>query len=175
MTVNNLQNLETLISQVKSAQAEYATYTQTQVDTIFKKAALAANAARIPLAKLAVQETGMGVIEDKVIKNHFASEMVYNKYKHEKTCGVIEADSHYGIQKVAEPIGILAGIVPTTNPTSTAVFKALIALKTRNGIIFSPHPRAQQCTIEAAKIVRDAAIEAGAPADIIAWIDEPSV
>ncbi|MDR9404435.1 MAG: aldehyde dehydrogenase family protein, partial [Halothece sp. Uz-M2-17] len=139
MTVTNLQELENLISQVKAAQAQYATYSQEQVDTIFKKAALAANMNRIPLAKTAVQETGMGVQEDKVIKNHFASEMIYNKYKHEKTCGIIESDPHYGMQKIAEPIGVLAGIVPTTNPTSTAIFKALLALKTRNGIIFSPH------------------------------------
>jgi len=175
MTVTNLQELETLISQAKAAQAEYATYTQEQVDKIFKKAALAANMNRIPLAKLAVKETGMGVPEDKVIKNHFASEMIYNKYKHEKTCGVIESDPHFGIQKVAEPLGVLAGIVPTTNPTSTAIFKALLALKTRNGIIFSPHPRAKECTIAAAQIVRNAAIEAGAPPDIIGWIDEPTI
>jgi acetaldehyde dehydrogenase/alcohol dehydrogenase len=173
--VTNQSELETLISQVKSAQAEYAHFTQEQVDRIFKKAALAANAARIPLAKLAVAETGMGVVEDKVIKNHFASEIIYNKYKSEKTCGLIEEDKTYGIEKIAEPVGILAGIVPTTNPTSTAVFKALLALKTRNGIIFSPHPRAKDCTIEAAKIVRDAAVEAGAPTSIIGWIDEPSV
>ncbi|MEC4984914.1 MAG: bifunctional acetaldehyde-CoA/alcohol dehydrogenase [Oscillatoria sp. PMC 1068.18] len=175
MTVTNLQELETLIQRVKTAQAQYATYTQQQVDEIFKKAALAANAARIPLAKMAVAETGMGIVEDKVIKNHFASEIIYNKYKHEKTCGVIEADKHYGIQKLAEPVGILAGIVPTTNPTSTAIFKALIALKTRNGIIFSPHPRAKECTITAAKTVLEAAVAAGAPADIIGWIDEPTV
>jgi acetaldehyde dehydrogenase/alcohol dehydrogenase len=175
MTVTNLQELETLISQVRSAQAEYATFTQEQVDAIFKKAALTANMNRIPLAKMAVEETGMGVAEDKVIKNHFASEMIYNKYKHEQTCGVIESDAHYGIQKVAEPLGVLAGIVPTTNPTSTAIFKALLALKTRNGIIFSPHPRAKKCTIEAAKIVRDAAVAAGAPADLIGWIDEPTI
>ena len=175
MTVTNLQELETLISTVRSAQAEYATFSQEKVDAIFKKAALAANMNRIPLAKMAVEETGMGVQEDKVIKNHFASEEIYNKYKHEKTCGVIESDAHYGIQKLAEPIGVLAGIVPTTNPTSTAIFKALIAIKTRNGIIFSPHPRAKKCTIEAAKIVRDAAVEAGAPANIIGWVDEPTI
>ncbi|MBZ8180102.1 bifunctional acetaldehyde-CoA/alcohol dehydrogenase [Oscillatoria salina] len=175
MTVTNLQELETLIQRVKAAQAQYATYTQQQVDEIFKKAALAANAARIPLAKMAVEETGMGVVEDKVIKNHFASEMIYNKYKQEKTCGVIEADKHYGIQKLAEPVGILAGIVPTTNPTSTAIFKALIALKTRNAIIFSPHPRAKKCTVAAAKIVLEAAVAAGAPEDIIGWIDEPTL
>jgi acetaldehyde dehydrogenase/alcohol dehydrogenase len=150
MKVTNIQELEKLIEQVKAAQAKYATYTQEQVDQIFKKAALAANAARIPLAKMAVAETGMGIVEDKVIKNHFASEIIYNKYKHEKTGGVIEEDKSFGFQKIAEPVGILAGIVPTTNPTSTAIFKALIALKTRNGIIFSPHPRAKKGTTEAA-------------------------
>ncbi len=175
MTVTNEQELEALIQRVTAAQIEYSSYTQEQVDEIFKKAALAANAARIPLAKIAVSETGMGIIEDKVIKNHFASEIIYNKYKNEKTCGVIEEDKSFGFQKIAEPVGVLAGIVPTTNPTSTAIFKALLALKTRNAIIFSPHPRAKQCTIEAAKVVRDAAVEAGAPADIIGWIDEPSV
>ncbi|HAZ47118.1 MAG TPA: bifunctional acetaldehyde-CoA/alcohol dehydrogenase [Cyanobacteria bacterium UBA11371] len=175
MRVTNIEELEELIRRVKAAQAEYATYTQEQVDAIFKKAALAANAARIPLAKMAVAETGMGVVEDKVIKNHFASEIIYNKYKQDKTCGVIEEDKAFGIQKIAEPVGILAGIVPTTNPTATAIFKALIALKTRNAIIFSPHPRAKNCTIEAAKIILQAAVAAGAPENIIAWIDEPSV
>lgn len=175
MIVTNLQELEALIQRVKAAQAKYATYTQEQVDVIFKKAALAANAARIPLAKMAGEETGMGVVEEKVIKNHFASEYIYNKYKHDKTCGVIEEDKSFGFQKIADPVGILAGIVPTTNPTSTTIFKALIALKTRNGIIFSPHPRAKGSTIEAAKIVLKAAVEAGAPADIIDWIDEPTV
>ncbi|MDA0672989.1 MAG: aldehyde dehydrogenase family protein, partial [Cyanobacteria bacterium] len=175
MTVHSLETLTALIEQVKVAQADYATFTQAQVDRIFHEAALAANTKRIPLAKQAVQETAMGIVEDKVIKNHFASEMVYNKYKDEKTCGVIENDPGYGLQKIAEPVGILAGIVPTTNPTSTAIFKALLALKTRNGIIFSPHPRAKGCTIEAARIVRNAAIAAGAPPDIIGWIDEPTV
>jgi len=175
MKVTNIQELEELIRRVKAAQIKYATYTQEQVDQIFKKAALAANAQRIPLAKMAVTETGMGIIEDKVIKNHFASEIIYNKYKHEKTCGVIEEDKSFGFQKIAEPVGILAGIVPTTNPTSTAIFKALIALKTRNGIIFSPHPRAKKCTIAAAKIILDAAVAAGAPEQIIGWIDEPTV
>jgi acetaldehyde dehydrogenase/alcohol dehydrogenase len=136
MNITNKQELEVLIKQVKAAQQEYATYTQEQVDRIFKQAAMAANNGRIPLAKLAVEETGMGVVEDKVIKNHFASEIIYNKYRYEKTCGVIESDEFYGFQKIAEPIGVIAGIVPTTNPTSTAVFKALLALKTRNGIIF---------------------------------------
>ncbi|NEP43392.1 MAG: aldehyde dehydrogenase family protein, partial [Okeania sp. SIO2H7] len=153
MTVTNTEQLEQLIQKVKEAQKKYATYTQEQVDYIFKKAALATNAARIPLAKMAATETGMGVIEDKVIKNHFASEIIYNKYKNEKTCGIIEEDKSFGFQKIAEPVGILAGIVPTTNPTSTAIFKALISLKTRNGIIFSPHPRAKKCTCEAAKVV----------------------
>ncbi|HIK45144.1 MAG TPA: aldehyde dehydrogenase family protein, partial [Leptolyngbyaceae cyanobacterium M65_K2018_010] len=175
MRVTNLDELEALIARVKAAQQQYATFSQTQVDPIFKQAALAANAARIPLAKLAVAETGMGVVEDKVIKNHFASEYIYNKYKDEKTCGLIEEDKTFGMQKIAEPVGLLAGIVPTTNPTSTAIFKALLALKTRNGIIFSPHPRAKGCTIEAARIVLKAAVEAGAPADIIGWIDEPTV
>ncbi|ELS00748.1 alcohol dehydrogenase, class IV [Xenococcus sp. PCC 7305] len=175
MKVTNIEELNTLIQKVKAAQSNYASFTQKQVDIIFKQAALAANEQRIPLAKLAVKETGMGVIEDKVIKNHFASEFIYNKYKHQPTCGVIESDVHYGIQKIAEPVGILAGIVPTTNPTSTAIFKALIALKTRNAIIFSPHPRAKECTITAAKTVLDAAVAAGAPEDIVGWIDEPSV
>lgn len=175
MLVTNSQELEALIQKVKAAQEKYATYTQEQVDHIFKRAALAANAARIPLAKMAVEETGMGVVEDKVIKNHFASEYIYNKYKNEKTCGVIEEDKSFGYQKIAEPVGVLAGIVPTTNPTSTAIFKTLITLKTRNGIILSPHPRAKGCTIEAAKIVLRAAVEAGAPENIIGWIDEPTV
>ncbi len=175
MKVTNLEELQALIQRVKSAQNTFSTYSQAQVDAIFKKAAIAANAQRIPLAKLAVSETGMGLVEDKVIKNHFASEYIYNKYKHEKTCGVLEEDKTFGFQTLAEPVGILAGIVPTTNPTSTTIFKALIALKTRNGIIFSPHPRAKQCTIEAARIILQAAVEAGAPEHIIGWIDEPTV
>jgi acetaldehyde dehydrogenase / alcohol dehydrogenase len=175
MTVTNLEELQVLIQQVKAAQTQYADYTQEQVDQIFKQAARAANAARIPLAKMAVAETGMGVIEDKVIKNHFASEYIYNKYKTEKTCGIIEDDQQFGIQRIAEPVGILAGIVPVTNPTSTAIFKALLALKTRNGIIFSPHPHAKECTIKAAQIILDAAIEAGAPPGIIGWINQPTV
>ncbi|MDY6940069.1 MAG: bifunctional acetaldehyde-CoA/alcohol dehydrogenase [Cyanobacteriota bacterium] len=175
MKVDSIQSLEALIDRVLAAQAQYAKFSQEKVDEIFKQAARAANAQRIPLAKMAVAETGMGVVEDKVIKNHFASEYIYNKYKDEKTCGTIERDRHFGIQKMAEPVGILAGIVPTTNPTSTTVFKALLALKTRNAIIFSPHPRAKQCSVEAAKIVQDAAISAGAPPDIIGWIDEPTV
>ncbi len=175
MRVTDTETLEQLIAAVKVAQAEFANFSQAQVDRIFHQAAMAANEARIPLAKLAVQETGMGIVEDKVIKNHFASEMIYNKYKNEKTCGVIESDPHFGIQKIAEPVGIIAGIVPTTNPTSTTIFKALLALKTRNAIIFSPHPRAKACTIEAAKIVRQAAVAAGAPDPVIGWIDEPTI
>lgn len=175
MRITSLQDLETLIQQVKAAQEQYATYSQEHVDRIFKQAALAANTARIPLAKLAVEETKMGVVEDKVIKNHFASEYIYNKYKHEKTCGVIEEDKSFGIQKIAEPVGVIAGIIPVTNPTSTTLFKALIALKTRNAIIFSPHPRAKRSTAEAAKIVLKAAIAAGAPEQLIGWIDEPTV
>ncbi|MDX2256590.1 MAG: bifunctional acetaldehyde-CoA/alcohol dehydrogenase [Pseudanabaenaceae cyanobacterium bins.39] len=173
--VTNIEELELLIEKVKIAQAEFADFTQEQVDYIFKKAALAANAARIPLAKAAVRESGMGVIEDKAIKNHFASEMIYNKYKNDKTCGVIESDKHFGYERIAEPVGILAGIVPVTNPTSTTIFKALIALKTRNGIIFSPHPRTKDCTRQAAQIVLEAAVAAGAPPNIIGWIDEPTV
>ena len=175
MTVTTPEELESLIQQVKAAQAQYATFSQAQVDQIFKQAALAANSVRIPLAKQAVAETGMGLVEDKVIKNHFASELVYNKYKHEKTCGVIESDPTFGIQKIAEPVGIIAGIIPVTNPTSTTIFKALIALKTRNAIIFSPHPRAKHCTAAAARVIRDAAIAAGAPEHLIGWIDEPTV
>ncbi|MDD4817064.1 MAG: bifunctional acetaldehyde-CoA/alcohol dehydrogenase [Victivallaceae bacterium] len=170
-----LEELNAIIAKVKVAQQKYATYTQEQVDEIFRAAAFAANNARISLAKMAVEETGMGVIEDKVIKNHFASEFVYNKYKNEKTCDVIENDDSFGVMKEAEPMGIIAGIVPTTNPTSTAIFKSLLTLKTRNAIIFSPHPRAKNSTIAAAKIVRDAAVAAGAPEDIVAWIEEPTV
>ncbi len=173
--VDSIESLEEAITNVKVAQAKFATYTQEQVDKIFLAASIAANKARIPLAKLAVEETGMGVLEDKVIKNHFASEYIYNKYKDSKTCGTIEYNGSYGIRKVAEPIGLIAAVIPTTNPTSTAIFKALIALKTRNGIIFSPHPRAKKSTIEAAKIVLEAAVEAGAPEGIISWIDVPSL
>lgn len=168
-------DLDKLVDRVRAAQRRYATYSQTQVDAIFRAAAMAANAARIPLAKMAVAETGMGVIEDKVIKNHFASEFIYHKYESTRTCGVIERDATNGIRKIAEPIGVIAGVVPTTNPTSTAIFKALLALKTRNGIIFSPHPRAKRSTVEAARIVLEAAVKAGAPADIVGWIDEPTV
>ncbi|WP_431734857.1 bifunctional acetaldehyde-CoA/alcohol dehydrogenase [Cellulosispirillum alkaliphilum] len=170
-----LGQLDQLVERVAAAQKTFATYTQQQVDRIFFKAAMAANHERIRLAKMAHEETAMGIVEDKVIKNHFASEYIYNKFKTEKTCGEIETDDAAGIIKVAEPLGVLAGVVPTTNPTSTAIFKALLALKTRNAIIFSPHPRAKKCTCEAAKVVLDAAVEAGAPADIIGWIDQPSV
>lgn len=175
MKVTKPNELEELITNVKKAQDNYATFSQKKVDEIFRIAAIAANDARIRLAKEAVEDTGMGVVEDKVIKNHFSSEYIYNKYKDEKTCGVIEEDKSFGIKTVAEPVGILAGVIPTTNPTSTAIFKALIALKTRNAIIFSPHPRAKRCTINAAKIVHDAAVKAGAPQNIIGWIDEPSI
>ena len=173
--VDNAEQLELLIERVKKAQKIYATFTQEQVDAIFKAAATAADKARIPLARMAAEETGMGVMEDKIIKNHFASEYIYNKHKHAKTCGVIKEDKTNGIKVVAEPLGVIAGVIPTTNPTSTAIFKSLIALKTRNAIIFSPHPRAKKSTIEAAKIVLDAAVKAGAPADIIGWIDVPSL
>jgi len=173
--VNDIESLTRLIEQVRSAQRKFASYTQEQIDKIFKAAAMAAASQRILLSKLAVEETGMGILEDKVIKNHFASEYIYNKFKDTQTCGIIDNEPEYGIKKIAEPIGIVAGVVPTTNPTSTAIFKALLALKTRNGIIFSPHPRAKRCTTMAAKIVLDAAVEAGAPEGIIGWIDEPTV
>ena len=173
--VDSIETFEEALKRVKKAQEKFSTYTQEQVDKIFKAAAIAANEARIPLAKLAVEETGMGVIEDKVIKNHFASEYIYNKYKNEKTCGVVEEDKSYGYKKVLEPVGVIAAVLPTTNPTSTVIFKTLAALKTRNGIIISPHPRAKKSTIEAAKVVLEAAVEAGAPEDIISWIDVPSL
>jgi len=164
-----------LIGRAKKAQQKYARFPQTKVDKIFKNAALSANVARIPLAKMAVDETKIGLLEDKVIKNHFASEYIYNKYKNEKTCGIVEYHSDCGITKIAEPVGVIAGIVPTTNPTSTAIFKTLLSLKTRNAIIISPHPRAAQCTIEAARIVYEAAVKAGAPEGIISWINEPDM
>ena len=173
--VDNIDALNEMLERVKKAQTEYEQFTQEQVDRIFKAAATAADKARIPLARMAVEDTGMGVLEDKIIKNHFASEYIYNKHKNAKTCGIISEDKENGIKTVAEPLGILAGIIPTTNPTSTAIFKALLALKTRNGIVFSPHPRATNCTIEAAKIVLEAAVKAGAPKDIIGWIDVPSM
>jgi len=175
MDITDKTELENLIQRVKFSQERYATYPQKQVDQIFKKAALAANDARIRLAQLAVSETGMGIVEDKVIKNHFASEYIYNKYKALQTCGIVSENKSFGVATVAESIGILAGVVPVTNPTSTAIFKALLALKTRNGIIFSPHPRAKKCTAEAARIVLEAALDAGAPENIIAWIDQPSL
>lgn len=175
MKVTSSETLQKKIADVKDAQKQYAKFSQDQVDEIFRRAATAANNARISLAKLAVEETGMGILEDKVIKNHFASEYIYNKYKDEKTCGIIEKDEAFGITKIAEPIGVVAAVVPTTNPTSTTIFKALIALKTRNGIIFSPHPRAKNSTIAAAKLILDAAVSAGAPKGIIGWIDEPTV
>jgi len=173
--VDNVEALNDLLDRVKKAQEEYSKFSQEDVDRIFKAAATAANKMRIPLARMAVEDTGMGVLEDKIIKNHFASEYIYNKHKDAKTCGVISTDKENGIKIVAEPLGILAGIIPTTNPTSTAIFKSLIALKTRNAIVFSPHPRATKSTIEAAKVVLEAAVEAGAPKDIIGWIDTPSM
>lgn len=169
------ESLSKMLAKVRAAQEKFATYSQEQVDEIFYRASLAANKMRISLAKMAVEETGMGVVEDKVIKNHYASEYIYNAYKDTRTCGVIERDESFGITRIAEPIGVLAAVIPTTNPTSTAIFKCLICLKTRNGLIISPHPRAKNCTIQAAKIVLQAAVEAGAPEDIIGWIDQPTV
>ena len=173
--VDSVEKLEQALKRVRKAQETFATYTQEQVDKIFRAAAIAANKQRIPLAKMAVEETGMGVVEDKVIKNHYAAEYIYNAYKNTKTCGVVEEDPAFGIKRVAEPIGVIAAVIPTTNPTSTAIFKTLISLKTRNGIIISPHPRAKKSTIAAAKVVLEAAVAAGAPEDIIAWIDIPSL
>ena len=173
--VDSIETLQKALDKVRHAQEEFSKFSQEKVDEIFKAAALAANRARIPLAKMAVEETGMGIIEDKVIKNHYASEYIYNKYKDTKTCGVIEEDKAYGTKTIAEPIGVIAAVIPTTNPTSTAIFKTLISLKTRNGIIISPHPRAKKSTIEAAKIVLEAAVKAGAPEGIIGWIDVPSL
>ena len=173
--VNSVDTLKSTIDKVKKAQEIYSTYTEEQVDKIFKMVSIKANSMRIPLAKLAIEETGMGVLEDKVIKNHYACEYIYNKYKDTKTCGVIYEDKSYGIKKIAEPIGLVGAVIPTTNPTSTAIFKILISLKTRNAIIISPHPRAKKCTIETAKILLEEAVKAGAPEDIIGWIDEPSL
>ena len=173
--IDSVESLESAIARVRVAQRKFATYTQEQVDAIFKAAAIAANKARIPLAKMAVAETGMGIVEDKVIKNNYAAEHIYNAYRRTKTCGVIEEDKAYGTKKIAEPIGVIAAVIPTTNPTSTAIFKTLLALKTRNAIIISPHPRAKASTAAAAKIVLDAAVEAGAPEGIINWIDVPSL
>lgn len=173
--IDSVEKLEAELDRVRAAQREFATYTQEQVDKIFFAAAMAANKARIPLAKMAVEETGMGLVEDKIIKNHYAAEYIYNAYKNTKTCGVIEEDKAYGIKKIAEPLGVIAAVIPTTNPTSTAIFKTLICLKTRNGIIISPHPRAKKSTTAAAKIVLDVAVAAGAPEGIISWIDAPSL
>ena len=173
--IDSVEKLEAELDRVRAAQREFATYTQEQVDKIFFAAAMAANKARIPLAKMAVEETGMGLVEDKIIKNHYAAEYIYNAYKNTKTCGVIEEDKAYGIKKIAEPLGVIAAVIPTTNPTSTAIFKTLICLKTRNGIFISPHPRAKKSTTAAAKIVLDAAVAAGAPEGIISWIDAPSL
>ena len=175
LVVDSVESLEGCIARVRAAQQRYATYTQEQVDEIFKAAAVAANSARIPLAKMAVEETGMGIVEDKVIKNHYAAEYIYNAYKDTKTCGVIEEDKAFGTKKIAEPIGVIAAVIPTTNPTSTAIFKCLLALKTRNGIIISPHPRAKNSTIAAAKLVLEAAVKAGAPEELFGWIDVPSL
>ena len=175
LVVNNLETLEQKILEVRKAQKIFSTFTQKQVDEIFKAAAIAANKARISLARLAVEETSMGIIEDKVIKNHYAAEYIYNAYKNTKTCGIIEVDEESGITKIAEPIGVIAAVIPTTNPTSTAIFKTLLSLKTRNGIIISPHPRAKEATITAAKIVYEAALKAGAPEGIIGWIDVPGL
>ena len=168
--VDSMEALSEKIARMRKAQARFALYSQEQVDRIFRAAALAANEARIPLAKMAVRETGMGVVEDKVIKNNYAAEYIYHQYKDEKTCGVIQEDRAFGYKVVAEPLGLIAAVIPTTNPTSTAIFKALIALKTRNAILISPHPRAKECTIEAARIVLEAAVKAGAPEEIIGWI-----
>jgi acetaldehyde dehydrogenase/alcohol dehydrogenase len=174
-TIDSVNKLEEALIRVRRAQKAYAGFTQEQVDGIFFEAAMAANRERIRLAKMAVEETSMGIMEDKVIKNHYASEYIYNTYKNVKTCGVIEEDKAYGIRKIAEPVGIIAAVIPTTNPTSTTIFKTLLALKTRNGIVVSPHPRAKKCTAEAARIVLEAAVKAGAPEDIICWIDIPSL
>ena len=173
--IDSADSLEAALKRVRAAQKKFAEYSQSQVDSIFKAAAAAADRQRIPLARLAVEETGMGVVEDKVIKNHYAAEYIYNAYRDTKTCGVIEEDKEYGITRIAEPIGVIAAVIPTTNPTSTAIFKTLLALKTRNGIIISPHPRAKSSTAEAARTVLEAAVAAGAPEDIIAWIDKPSL
>ena len=173
--VDSIESLQNTITRVRKAQEEFSKFSQEKVDQIFKAAAIAVNQARIPLAQMAVEETGMGVVEDKIIKNHYAAEYIYNKYKNEKTVGVVEEDNYYGIKKVLEPIGVIGAVIPTTNPTSTAIFKTLICLKTRNGIIISPHPRAKTSTIAAAKVVLEAAVKAGAPEGIIGWIDVPSL
>ena len=170
-----MDNIEILVQKVKTAQQKYAIYSQEQVDEIFCRVALKASSLRIDLAKMTVAETKMGIVEDKVIKNHFAAEYIYNKYKNTRTCGIIEDDKENGLIKFTEPVGVIAGIIPTTNPTSTVIFKTLLALKTRNGIIFSAHPRAKNCTNRAAQVLLEEAVKAGAPEDIIAWIDEPSL
>ena len=175
IVIDSVETFEAALAQLREAQKKFATFTQEQVDKIFLAAATAANQARIPLAKLAVEETGYGVVEDKVIKNHYAAEYIYNKYKSTQTVGVIEDDKSFGYKRVVEPIGIVGAVIPTTNPTSTAIFKTLLCLKTRNGIMISPHPRAKKSTIEAAKIVLEAAVAAGAPEGIISWIDVPSL
>ena len=175
LIIDSVEDLQEVLRKVRNAQKEYAKFSQEQIDKIFQKAAIKANEMRIPLAKMAVEETGMGVVEDKVIKNHYASEYIYNAYRNSKTCGVIEEDTAFGIKKIAEPIGLIAAVIPTTNPTSTAIFKTLISLKTRNAIIISPHPRAKESTIAAAKVVLEAAVKAGAPEGIIGWIDVPSL
>ena len=172
---DSAEGLERLIARVRKAQEEFSVYSQEKVDEIFRACALAANRERIPLAKLAVEETGMGVVEDKVIKNHYASEYIYNKYKNVKTCGIIAEDAAYGVKTIADPVGVVGAVVPTTNPTSTAIFKTLICLKTRNGCIISPHPRAKNSTIAAAKVVYEAAVAAGAPEGIIGWVDVPAL
>ena len=173
--VDSVETLEAKMKAMREAQKIFATFSQEQVDKIFYEAAMAANKQRIPLAKMAVEETQRGIVEDKVIKNHYASEYIYNAYKDTKTCGVIEEDKAFGIRKIAEPVGVIAAVIPTTNPTSTAIFKTLLALKTRNGIIISPHPRAKASTIEAARTVLEAAVKAGAPENLIDWIDVPSL
>ena len=173
--VENVETFDSMLARVKEAERIFSTFPQEKVDEIFKAAAIAANQARVPLAKLAVEETGMGIVEDKVIKNNYAAEYIYNAYRYTKTCGVIEEDKAFGLKKIAEPIGVIGAVIPTTNPTSTAIFKTLLALKTRNAIIISPHPRAKKCTIKAAQIVLDAAVKAGAPEGIIEWIDVPSL
>ena len=173
--ISTVEQLNAKMKAMREAQRKFATYSQEQVDVIFRAAAMAANQMRIPLAKMAVEETGMGVVEDKVIKNHYASEYIYNAYKDTKTVGVIERNAAYGTTRIAEPVGLVTAVIPTTNPTSTAIFKALLCLKTRNAVLFSPHPRAKNCTIAAAKLVLDAAVAAGAPEGIISWIDVPSL
>lgn len=173
--VDSEESLRAKLESVREAQQKFASFTQEEVDKIFFHAAKAANQARIPLAKLTVEETGMGIVEDKVIKNHFASEYIYNKYKDTQTCGVLEESKSDGYKQIASPIGVVAAVIPTTNPTSTVIFKALISLKTRNGLIISPHPRAKKSTIEAARIILEAAVEAGAPEGIIGWIDKPKM